>query len=250
MSGYFFEKERMISIIIPTLREESVLEKTLKNLKLLTRFPYEIIISDGRSTDRTLEIARKYTDKVVVYEGTVRQTIAHARNFGAEVAIGDLFVFMDADVIIPDPNDFFEKAVNAFEKEKNLVAITALVKVLPEYETFADRFWFGFLNLTNSINNNIFHKGTAPGEFQMMRADAFRAEGGYNQTLVASEDYEMFGRLSLIGKTRMLRHLTILHTGRRAHAIGWPRLLSQWFANWISVLVLKKAASKEWKVIR
>lgn len=240
----------MISIIIPTLNEESVLEKTLENLKSLSRVSYEIIISDGRSTDRTHEIAKKYADQVIVYQDTPRQTIAQARNLGASAAHRDFFVFMDADVIIPNPDDFFEKALEAFEKEKNLVAATVMLKVMEEHETVPDRFWFGFLNLMHTFHNNILRKGAAPGEFQMIRADVFRAQGGYNQALVAAEDYEMFGRLSRVGRTRMLRHLTILHTGRRAHAIGWPKLLSQWAANWFSMLVRKKAASKEWKVIR
>jgi len=69
----------MISFIIPTLREESSLEKTLNWLSTYTG-ENEIIISDGGSTDKTLEIARKYTDKIIVYEGTKRQTIGMGRN--------------------------------------------------------------------------------------------------------------------------------------------------------------------------
>ena len=96
----------MISIIIPTLNEESVLEETLKNIRKIKSTPYELIISDGNSTDRTVEIAQKYTDNIVVYKGEERQTIAGGRNLGAGIAGGSCLVFQDADVVVPDPDVF------------------------------------------------------------------------------------------------------------------------------------------------
>jgi hypothetical protein len=39
------------------------------------------------------------------------------------------------------------------------------------------------------------------------------------------EDADMFRRLSTIGKTMIDPELTVLHTGRRAHQLGWPRLI-------------------------
>lgn len=56
----------MISFIIPTLNEESVLENILKWLSGFNG-EHEIIVSDGKSNDRTIEIANKYADKVVIY---------------------------------------------------------------------------------------------------------------------------------------------------------------------------------------
>jgi glycosyltransferase involved in cell wall biosynthesis len=64
----------MISFVIPSLNEEATIEKTLLWISKYSG-EKEIILSDGRSTDKTLEIARKYTDKIVIYEGTERQTI-------------------------------------------------------------------------------------------------------------------------------------------------------------------------------
>jgi hypothetical protein len=98
--------------------------------------------------------------------------------------------------------------------------------------------------------NNLCGIGMAAGEFQMMRAKSYRELGGYNDHYVAGEDFEFFRRLSLIGQTRIIRALTIYHTGRRPHSVGWPKLLSAWAANSISVTLFKKSYSKEWKEIR
>ena len=58
------------SIIIPTLNEEKALPKLLEQLsdkKYKNKYSYEIIISDGGSTDNTLTIADQYTDKIIIH---------------------------------------------------------------------------------------------------------------------------------------------------------------------------------------
>jgi len=240
----------MISIVIPALNEESVLEKTLKNIRQIKSIPYELIISDGNSTDRTIEIARKYTDKIVVYKGGERQTIGSGRNLGAGIADGNYLVFQDADVVVPDPDLFFGKAIRAFKDDPEIAGITVSVRVMKESETRSDRIFFGAVNYIHFLTNNILGKGSACGEFQMIKRDSFMRAGGYNEALVVAEDNDMFYRLSRIGKTRMVRNLVVFHTGRRAHKIGWPRLLASWLLNGLSVALFKKAACKEWKSVR
>lgn len=72
----------MISVIIPTLNEEKLLPNLLDQLndqKLKETFHYEIIISDGGSKDRTIEIAKQYTDKVVIHNDQRRQKISEGK---------------------------------------------------------------------------------------------------------------------------------------------------------------------------
>lgn len=239
----------MISFIIPTKNEETVLEKILECLSLY-KGEREIIISDGKSTDKTISIAKKYTNKIVEHKGVIRQTIAEGRNAGASVATGEYLLFLDADVYIPDINQFMEKAVNLFKKNKNLVGLTVSIKVFTEQETLPDKIIFSILNFFHLILNNYLKIGVAAGEFQMVRKDIFQKVGGYREDLVASEDYEFFKRIAKIGRTYFAKDLTVYHTGRRAHKIGWPKLLTEWFLNSVFVLFKKKAHSKEWKVIR
>lgn len=240
----------MISIIIPTRNEESIIEKTLKSLKAGLLIPHEIIVTDGASTDRTIEIARQYADKVVEYKGPNRQTIAEGRNAGAAVATGEFLVFMDADCSFMNPDDFFKIALQDFNKPR-LVALTGWLRVLLEYETWADRIIFNAQNFWMSLLNNVFHYGVSPGgEFQMIRTEVFRKIGGYNAALIAAEDIELFSRLSKFGRVRLDHKLKVFHTGRRAHKIGWPKLLSLWFLNTVWMMMFKRAYVKEWKVIR
>ena len=71
----------------------------------------------------------------MIYEGTERQTIANGRNLGGRAAKGDYLVFMDSDTVLPDPDEFFQKAVQVFKDNKELLGLTCSIKVWKEAET-------------------------------------------------------------------------------------------------------------------
>jgi glycosyltransferase involved in cell wall biosynthesis len=240
----------MISIIIPTLNEEKLIGTVLADLRKDFTMPHEIIVTDGKSTDKTVEIARKYADKVIEYTGTARQTIAQGRNDGARAAVGDYLVFFDADCFIKNKDAFFKQAISNFEKNPNVTAVCVNLKVLPENERFTDKLVFGTMNLLLRFQNNVLHHGESPGEFQMMKKSTFEKLHGYREDLVTREDADMFLRLSKIGRTVFDPKLTVYHTGRRAHNMGWFKLLSVWMMNVFYVALFNKAKTKEWKVIR
>jgi len=87
----------MISIIIPTLNEEIIIESTLNNLRMHTQnTPHEIIVSDGGSCDKTVAIAEKLALVVKSEKGKAIQL-----NEGAKRAAGDILFFVQADTTIP-----------------------------------------------------------------------------------------------------------------------------------------------------
>lgn len=239
----------MISIIVPTLNEEGVIGRTLSQIRdNLKKTEYEIIVSDGGSSDKTVLVAEKYADKVI--RAKLGGTIAQGRNAGAKEARGEYLVFFDADTTIFDPDNLFFRLADMFDRDEELVAATTAVKVLPKEAKPLDNFIFGFLNVAIGIMNNFLGIGRAFGEFQMVRSSAFSRAGGYNEKLVAGEDHEMFYRLSKIGKVRSVNSLTIYHSGRRAHKLGWPKLLWEWSKNAFTVTFFKRSHSKNWEVIR
>lgn len=239
----------IISIIIPTLKEGLFLERTLQNLKGLS-LPHEIIVTDGGSTDTTLEIARRYTNKILVWDKPRRQTFGEAKNTGAAIATGDFLVFIDADVLIPKPQVFFEELLAAFDKNKKLVAMTVPLKPWPENHSWVDALFCEPLNWAYVIANNLFRSGNASGEFQMVRAENFRKEGGFKERLAAGEDNELFRELANQGRTLSYWRLSVQHSLRRPHKLGWLRVYESWIRNGLSVMWRGKAAYKEWSVVR
>ncbi|HEX7724354.1 MAG TPA: glycosyltransferase [Candidatus Paceibacterota bacterium] len=239
----------MISIIIPTYNEEKIIGKTLSELKAKLTLPHEIIVTDDKSKDRTAEIARAYADQVLVPEKKHR-TISANRNYGATFAHGHYLAFLDADSTIADPNTFFTHAISQFEADPGLMALTGKIGVWPELETWSDRVVYFFFNATHYLKNNVFKMGEGSGKFQMMTRTAFDTVGGYREDLVTGEDGDMFGRLAKAGKTKYVGNLVVLHQGRRAHRIGWPKLLCIWMIERFWVAVFGKSRSKVWVDIR
>lgn len=90
------KNEIVLSIGMIVKNEEKHLENCLSALKNLTDYiSSELIIVDTGSTDRTKEIALKYTDKVYDFEWI--DDFAAARNYGLKKAKGKWFMFLDAD---------------------------------------------------------------------------------------------------------------------------------------------------------
>lgn len=70
----------MISIVIPTYNEETVIETTLQNLKELECISEsDIIVADGGSSDKTVSIAKKYAPVISSSKGKAIQLNTGAR---------------------------------------------------------------------------------------------------------------------------------------------------------------------------
>ena len=87
-----------LSIIIPALNEEAALPATLDRLKKLKPQPHQIVLVDGGSTDRTIEIAQAAGVTVVTASKPGR---AGQMNLGADAATGDQLCFLHADTELP-----------------------------------------------------------------------------------------------------------------------------------------------------
>lgn len=239
----------MISIIIPARNEEKTLPRTLFTLKRELRLtPYELIVADGMSSDRTVEIAKQFA-KVVEEDDASKRCIARGKNMGASVAKGTFLVFLDADSSIPHADAFFAHMLHLFDQDEELLGLTATLKVMPEHETGADRFMFGIVNLLFRLLNNVLRTGGAAGEFQMVRTSAFREIHGFREDLPVGEDNDLFHRLTRRGKTHMVKELTVFHSGRRAHIVGWPKLLSVWILNGVWLFLFNRSFHGEWRSV-
>jgi len=104
----------MISFIVPAYNEEALIGRTLEALNRAAQGigePYEIIVADDASSDRTTAIAETHGTHVV--RVNLRQ-IAGTRNAGAREATGDKLIFVDADTVVT--NEVVRASIDAMNQ--------------------------------------------------------------------------------------------------------------------------------------
>jgi len=91
-------REPRVSIIIPTLNEEKGIRNTIDRIPQSVKEDSEILVVDGMSEDGTISEAEKAGAEVVVVEGKGK---GFAMRIGAELAKGEILVFLDGDGTYP-----------------------------------------------------------------------------------------------------------------------------------------------------
>jgi len=247
-------KLKKISLIIPVLQEEKLLDFTLSHFtkELLEKYNIELIVSDGGSNDRTLEIAEKFTEKVVKYSGETRQTISAGRNAGANVSDADILVFINGDSY-PENCEAFFQAVQDWAcgkgKFKNCIALTCWVTVQPEQMLLKDKIFYAVHNRYIMLLNFI-SVGMGRGECQIVKRDYFERISGYDEKLAAGEDFDLFKRIAKFGKIGFIKDIKIYESPRRFRKYGYFKVIMQWIVNSVSVIIYGKSVSDEWDPVR
>jgi glycosyltransferase involved in cell wall biosynthesis len=100
-----------VSVIVPTRNAEGLVEDCLASIRRST--PRELIVVDGLSTDRTVEIARSYGAQVLSDEG---RGLPAARRMGTEAAAAPLVALVDVDVRLGEGD--LERLLTEFRDEK------------------------------------------------------------------------------------------------------------------------------------
>ncbi len=219
-----------ISVIIPTLNEALILEKSIAEIS--RHSPHEIIIADGGSKDGTLDIAEKFGLGVVV--GPPGRALQ--MNAGAKRATGDVLFFLHADSRVDAKS--YQKMVAVMEQENKVGGAFSLaidsekpsLKIISSFATLRAK----HLNLVFG-DQAIF-----------VQTDVFHEIGGFS-LLPICEDLDFYRRLMAKGPTVILEEKAFT-SARRWVAEGYfftslrnsvittlfllgfpPRILSKWY---------------------
>lgn len=192
-----------ISVIIPTLDAENQLPGLLENLNHQNPMPYEIIVVDTCSTDRTQEIAKKYKCKTLSIQ---KKDFSHgrSRNLGADFATGDILVFLTQDAL-PLQQDFLKQLIKPIQA--GVAAATARQIPFPDatpIESFSRKFNYPDQSQIRTIHDlpeygikTFFFSNSASAICQ----DIFLANGGFAEDLIVDEDLEFCARLLNSGES-------------------------------------------------
>ena len=221
-----------VSVIVPTLNEEKYLTRCLKSLVNQTSDrSMEILVVDGGSMDQTVQIAKKYADKVLMKP---HAPVGSARNLGAKVASGEILAFIDADTIA-NP-EWLNSIVDAFYREPRAVGLTG--PTLPYDGTLSDsityRLWTIYLQrlLLNLQMPHVIGFNCA------YRRSPFLSVGGFDEESVMSEDIKLAHKIRRYGKIRFERDMSALTSARRFRKYGHLYIGGLYILNGFSTLLL------------
>jgi 4,4'-diaponeurosporenoate glycosyltransferase len=152
-----------VSVIIPARNEEHNISKILNSINYYSNLPYEVIVVNDSSTDKTREIALHLgaivIDSKPLPEGWKGKPWACWQ--GAEFAKGDIFIFLDADTEL-EPNGLkaiIDTYLDLSEKNPNGIALSVAPyhKVEKLYEEFSALFniiMAGSMNAFTPLKSN------------------------------------------------------------------------------------------------
>ncbi|MFZ5426491.1 MAG: glycosyltransferase [Thermodesulfobacteriota bacterium] len=163
-----------VSVVVTTRNESRNIGNCLESIKAQSYPPelVEIIVVDNASTDDTKAIAARYADKVFD-KGPERSA---QRNFGFAQATGDVFMFLDADMILS--STVIERSVAKLRGE-NCCALYIPEIVLGK----------GFFPTVRRFERS-FYDGTVIDCVRVFTREAFEAAGGFDESLTGPEDWD------------------------------------------------------------
>lgn len=172
----------LLTIVIPCKNEEKYIGNLLDDLESQGVHWVRIIVADGGSTDRTIQIVEQYKGylNIEVIQGG---TVSVGRNNGAALVTTPYVLFLDADVRFFDGIAIYDTLMDM--KHHDLYLMTLKIK---NYGTdIRATFLFWAFNIINRIMAR--YTPFAIGAFFLTRVDVFNQLGRFPNKYETSEDY-------------------------------------------------------------
>ncbi len=225
-----------VSIIVPVYNGGVGLQMCLQAIRDSSFTDFELIVVDNGSTDHSVQTSQAYTKKVLHCPGPSGP--GAARNVGVKEALGEILVFIDADVVIK--KETIRGLIEAFRRHPNVAAVFGSY----DDEPYAQNFLSQYKNL---LHHFVHQEGnpdatTFWGGCGAIRKEIFEKVGGFDQVKYPKpsiEDIELGYRLKqagyyiLLDKTVLSTHLkewrlgSLLRAEIFYRAIPWSDLIME-----------------------
>lgn len=207
-----------ISVIVPTLDEETAIEHTLRGiLARRDEADVEVIVADGGSRDRTVAIAQRYARVVHADRGRARQL-----NGAAREATGKILFFVHADMELPSG------AIAAVRQKVQLEGYDGggFSNVFARHNAQIKRLG-RVLNLRLRDNDHDRNTVFFGDNGIFVRRDVFDALGGFRDIPIM-EDYDFSTRLRSHHRAVRIQSPPLVVSARRHERAGFVRTRLRW----------------------
>ncbi len=188
-----------ITVVIPAYQAELFLADTLATVTKQTRRPREVIVVDDGSTDATCVVvesfASAYTELSVRLLRRPHRGPGATRNAGVRAAASEWIAFLDSDDLwYPEKLARIQDAIEA-NPQANFFYHNLMARSLAGTERVAYR--GKGLSLGESVPRQLFKRNYFSTSAVVCRRDLVLWCGGFDETLLSAQDYELWLRMSL-----------------------------------------------------
>jgi glycosyltransferase len=178
-----------ITLITVTYNSEKYLSHCIESVQSQTYKNIEHIIIDGKSTDNTISIIKKYESKIAHWVSESDKGMYDAINKGIALATGEVIGILNSDDMLVSP-DVIESIVKTFEEENVDSVYGDLEYVDKEYTNRVFRVWKG-----KKYSRNLFKMGWMPGHPTFyIKKSLIEKHGMYENHYYTAADYEFMAR--------------------------------------------------------
>lgn len=213
------DSDILFSIIIPSYNEEDHINGCIESIRTNNgnNFPFEIILVDNGSIDSTVRKAKNLGVQTIENKSGKRHKIAELRNIGAKEAKGMVLAFLDADMTVPD--NWLENAWDYFQK--GFEGALGFVETVPPKAGWIGRVWGERFQLQRKKTMDV---DFLPGRNICINHQVFNKIGGFNESLLTSEDKDLTVRVVRAGfRVISIPDITLTHYGYERNFVEFIR---------------------------
>ncbi|QLE57204.1 glycosyltransferase [Nostoc sp. TCL26-01] len=183
----------LISVIIPAYNCEKTIKATINSVLQQTFVNFELIVINDGSQDSTVDVIAKIQDprlKVFSFENAGGNV---SRNRGLNLAVGNFISFLDADDIWT--SDKLESQLTALKKNPEAKVAYSWTNYIDEDGNFLVAGTHTTVNgnvYADLLVNNFLENGSNP----LISREALIELGGFDESLKAAQDWDMWLRLA------------------------------------------------------
>ncbi len=178
-----------ITLITVTYNSEKYLKHCIESVQSQSYKNIEHIIIDGKSTDGTIAIIKKYQSKIAHWVSETDRGMYDAINKGIKLATGDVIGILNSDDMLVS-TDVIEEIVKTFQ-EQNVDSVYGDLEYVDKVDTDrVFRIWKG-----KKYNRNLFKMGWMPGHPTFyIKKSLIEKHGMYENHYYTAADYEFMAR--------------------------------------------------------
>ncbi|MBD2693189.1 glycosyltransferase [Anabaena catenula] len=226
----------LISVIIPVYNGEKTIRKTIDCVLKQSFSLLEIIVINDGSTDATLEIVQSISDSRLQVFSYVNSGLSASRNRGLVHASGEFISFIDADDLWT--SDKLEDQIKALQENPKAAVAYSWTDYIDGDDKFIKRGRHSTITgdvYTKLLLFNVLENGSNP----LIRKEAFNTICGFDESLPAAEDWDMWLRLAakyefvVVPKAQILYRLSMhsMSTNLKKQEAGCLEVIERGFAN-------------------